>query len=100
MRCFESECIPPEQAHSITMNTYSIHGPWPENPDLDYLSAELIEAFALESRNFERDCFNSQPRTHDARRDDFRDHSALNSRKKSVVVPCPRTVPRCSGLRD
>ena len=37
------------------MNTYSTFGPWPENPDSDYLLADLIEALALERVTLEQE---------------------------------------------
>ncbi len=67
------------------MNTYSTYGPWPENPDSDYLLADLIEALALERLNLERVSLNRPAK---ARRKPalFRDCCALNGDTLSVVL--------------
>ena len=62
------------------MNTYSTdstYGPWPENPDADYLLADLIEALALERVTLERESFRplANARLKSA---PFRDRSALS----------------------
>jgi hypothetical protein len=62
------------------MNTYSTdstYGPWPENPDADYLLADLIEALALERVTLERESFRPLANTR-LKSAPVRDRSALS----------------------